>query len=370
MPKPVYGPDVSRDVAFEQLVAGNPYGVAPDVDVLALPRGARQLLDKTLEGKHTKRAQLEAIGALFVPGGGLDMQYDSMATGTAAETFATRRGNCLSYTDLFIAMARSRGLDARYREVLIVPRWEVAGDYVMLNRHIAAYGEFGRGGSYIADFGFLRESEKSFGRIVSDDRARAQYFNNLGARELINGNVHNAIRLFARGITIDPDLSYLWSNLGTAYLRDGDPARAEAALRQSVADTPWDAAALNQLMRLYQQVGRQDLAEVYRRRSEAAFRQNPYMQFEWAIQARQAGNLKKAEDYLRHAIRSVPGEMYFWLELAKVEVQRRDGRAAKSDLLKAEALARTVEQRKAVRATVDEVVKLSEGALKKPAPAR
>jgi tetratricopeptide (TPR) repeat protein len=370
LPAPVYAPRTDRDVAFQLLVADNPYGVAPDVDVLALPPAAEPVLDAALAGKHSKQARTEAIGGLFVPGGGLDMHYETMATGTAAETFDTRRGNCLAYTHLFIAMARSRGIDARYREVLGVPQWQSAGDYVMLNRHIAAYGEFGHGGSYVADFGFLYESERNFGRVVSDDRARAQHFNNLGAAALVHGDVADAERLFGRGLTIDRGVNYLWTNLGTAHLRDGDPRGAEMAFQQALALIPWDVTALNQLTRLYSGIGRDDLAAIYRQRSEGALRQNPYQQFAWAIEARKAGDLDKAANYLRRATNREPEEIYFWLELAQVDVLRADGRAAKRDLYRAQALAQTVEQQKAFKSMIDEVVRLSASASGKPAPVR
>jgi len=366
LPEPLYAQPADPESTFTELVAQNPYGVAPDVDVLALPAGARQMLDATLRGLHTKRLRVDAIGALFVRGGELGMHYETLATGTAAETFERRAGNCLAYTHLFIAMARSVGIDARYREVLGVPQWETSGEFVMLNHHIAAYGELGKASTYVADFGFLYEGESSFGRIVSDERARAQHFNNLGAGELVNGDVAAAVRLFARGLTIDRRLAYLWTNLGTAYLRDGDPKHAELALHEALRLTPWDVTALNQLTRLYDVTGRTDLAARYRRRSEAARRQNPYLQFTWALEARDAGHLETAVGYLRHAAETEPDEMYFWLELAKTYVMQGERKDAQHALLRAEALLVTAEQRIAFSNTVADLMALSSGVPEKP----
>jgi transglutaminase-like putative cysteine protease len=39
-----------------------------------------------------------------------DFAYDTQLTLTAAEAFATRRGNCLSFTSMFVAIARSAGI--------------------------------------------------------------------------------------------------------------------------------------------------------------------------------------------------------------------------------------------------------------------
>jgi tetratricopeptide (TPR) repeat protein len=355
---------------FVEVVADNPYGIAPDVDVLELPPAARQLVDVTLRRKATRRLRVQALGELFIRGGGLGMQYETMSTGTAAATFEQRQGNCLAYTHLFIAMARYAGLDARYREVLGVAQWEANGEFVLLNRHIAAYGELGKQGTYVADFGFLYESERNFGRVVSDGRARAQHFNNLGARELVSGDIAAAIRLFARGLTIDGDLGYLWSNLGTAYLRDGDLKHAELALQHASRLTPWDVTTLNQLTRLYDVMGRPDLTAQYRRRSEAARRQNPYLQFTWALEARDEGRLDAAIGYLRHAAQNAPDELYFWLELAKTYLMRGKVKDARKTLYRAEALVETAEQRTAFIAAIESLTDLSGGEKGTPAPPR
>src|SRR4030095_8072474 len=200
LPEPVFVQPSGPESSFTELVGNNPYGIAPDIDVLALPDAAKQLLAQTVKRKHTKRLRIQAIGALFIQGGALGLQYGSLSTGTAAQTFERRTGNCLAYTHLFIAMARQAGIDARYREVLGVPKWQTSGEFVMLNHHIAAYGELGKKGTYVADFGFLYAGEQTFGRVISDERARAQHFNNLGAQGLVNGDLPGAMRNFALGL--------------------------------------------------------------------------------------------------------------------------------------------------------------------------
>ena len=48
--------------------------------------------------------------------------YDEI-TRTASETFRARRGNCLSFSNMFVAMARDVGLDVQFQEVEIPPDW-------------------------------------------------------------------------------------------------------------------------------------------------------------------------------------------------------------------------------------------------------
>ena len=64
--------------------------------------------------------------------------YDE-STRTADERFRDRRGNCLSLTNLFVAMARHLGIDARYQEVEIPPDWSLAGQSFLLRRSTAGF---------------------------------------------------------------------------------------------------------------------------------------------------------------------------------------------------------------------------------------
>ena len=52
-----------------------------------------------------------------------DVAYTDAFTRSASGTFHDRKGNCLSYTMLFIALARAAGLDARFQVVEVPPSW-------------------------------------------------------------------------------------------------------------------------------------------------------------------------------------------------------------------------------------------------------
>lgn len=361
-PAPLYPPGDVAAGAFAALVNNSEYPAAPDIDVLEIPAAATALVNATLNGASGLRQRLDVIAALFAPEGALGLQYNAQATATAAEAFEQREGNCLAYTHLFIAMARRAGLDARYREVLGVPQWETEGDYVMLNHHIAAYGELRREGTYVVDFGRVYTPQPRFGRVVSDDRARAQHFNNLGARQLVAGDVAAAIALFNRGLTIDAHIGYLWTNLGTAYMRIGDSRRAEIALHEGLRLMEWDVTTINQLTRLYAGMGRPDLAATYRARSEGAIRQNPYLQFTWGIEARDEGRLDAAIAYLRRAARTQPNELYFWLELAKTYALSGRARDALKTFRRADTLVTTAEERQAMNDVVADLMRRAGGA--------
>ncbi len=312
------GPHFSeaRDV-YTDLVASSPIGIAPDEDVLELPPEVQPYIDQAIEGKSSVMQRVRALAKLFAEDGALRLEYQMLSDGTARETFESRRGSCLSYTHLYIAIARSLGIDARYREVVAVPQWQLVGDFVVLNRHVAAYGEVPFVGSYVMDFGLLDRNERQVGRVISDARARAQHFNNRGAYALSLGDDEGAIRYFNRALTIDPSLSFVWSNLGTTYIRLEQWQKAEQALRHALTLKTYETTALNQLGRLHNLLGNNEIATAYLNRSEAVRQQNPYFLFQRGVAAQDDGDYKEAIGWLRRAVRAQPEEVLFYVELGK-----------------------------------------------------
>ena len=62
--------------------------------------------------------------------------YIADSTRTAAETFHHKTGNCLSYTSMFIALAREAGLDANFQIVRVPPNWDADSGYLIRYTHV------------------------------------------------------------------------------------------------------------------------------------------------------------------------------------------------------------------------------------------
>ena len=92
----------------------------------------RQNVDET--ATDYQRA-LQLVEAIFRKDK-LGFTYDRTRSKTAVETFRDASGNCLSFTNLFISLARGIGLDARFQEVDIPPAWNRHGKIVVSSRHV------------------------------------------------------------------------------------------------------------------------------------------------------------------------------------------------------------------------------------------
>jgi tetratricopeptide (TPR) repeat protein len=237
--------------------------------------------------------------------------YDE-STRTAAETFRKRRGNCLSFTNLFVAMARNLGIDASYQEMEIPPDWSLAGESFLLSKHVNVYLQLRHDESRIVDFNIYDFSTTYEHHVIPDRRARAHYYNNIGAESMLHGETPGALANFKASLREDPTFSPAWINLGILYRREAYPAYAEAAFMQALTVEPFSLVAMSNLASLYEDQGRTDLAQTYRDRVEVHRMRNPYYRLFLAREAFASGDYDTSIEHLKHAIREREGEPRFY----------------------------------------------------------
>ena len=310
----------------ERLVVRSQYGIAPDQDVLAVSPEMRAFIDAKLR-RYGQQERLRRLGNMFTRNGELRLTYDQEQTQTASAVFTSRRGNCLAFTQLFVAIARDLNLHARFREERIATSWSRVGEVLLINRHISVWGTL-QGALYEADFGDFDNSGSALRQIVSDERARAQYFNNLGAEAMARGQVAQAMPYFNRAITIDPALSYVWTNLGTALRALSAVDDAELAYRHALRLDATSLPALNGIARMEEQRGNLNTSRALRALAEQMNRRNPYTHFAAAQRLYASGDYETALSELKTAIRLQPTDPDFRFELGRTYVALgRHGRA-------------------------------------------
>jgi Flp pilus assembly protein TadD len=206
-----------------------------------------------------KRLQL-LLGALLDPQKGLGITYEGHFTGTAAEVFASRRANCLAFTNIFVGLAREIGVPAFYLDVDDIQRFEKEGDLVVVSGHVSAafavdqYIE-------ILDFSLAPAAHYREIKRISDRTAVALYYSNRGGELMRAGQFAQALPWLRSSVVLDPDLARGWVNLGVALRRTGDPAAAEAAYRKALEIDPDSSSAyqnLSSILRLRGQVKEAD----------------------------------------------------------------------------------------------------------------
>ena len=322
------------------LPRGSPATVAED-DVLALSSEMRDFLDTHVDRRGSEKFRLHELASAIVDADSFGLVYDDR-TRTASETFRARRGNCLSFANMFVAMARDVGLNVQYQEVEIPPDWTLDKDTFVLNQHVNVFVDLGLSGTRVVDFNIGDFKTSYEMRRISDRRALAHYYNNIGVERMQAGETALALSYFRRAIADNErGFSPSWTNLGTLYLRNGHPAHAEAAYLQALEASTSDLVAMSDLARLYDRLGDRERAAAYEKKVIYHRRRNPYYRYQLALDAYFAQDYDAAIGHLKYAVHQRPKEDQFYFLLGLSYLQKGDAREARRWLTRAEEVAAT-----------------------------
>ncbi len=247
----------------------------------------------------------------------MPFEYDPNLTQTAAQTFASHEGNCLSFSSMLVAMARNRGLKAWYQEVEIPPQWSNVKNTLLVSKHINVVVE-GSVGQWVVDISGERAAISRKVKRITDAEALAQFYNNLGAGALVGGHLAPAYAYITKALRTEPNRAYLWSNLAVVYSRNGQRDDAAATYQIALEYEPNNAVAANNLYLIYENAGRHEEAQKLLNRVERHRRKNPYYLYHLSEQAFSEGRYLESREMLEEAIEMNAEEYRFHYELARL----------------------------------------------------
>ena len=340
------------------LLAGDRPGAAAgrhdEPDILAMSPEMGRFLARRIKPGQVRQLRLRLLLDAIFGEDGLKITYGNSRTRTAIETFEARSGNCLSFTLMFVSMARHLGLNAYFREVDEVTSWDQRGDVVVTERHMFAEVE---ADNAVVQVDFLPAGSKVYRntRRIRTPRVYAHYYSNLGVERLTAGRLAEAVALFEKALEHDPGFSQALVNLGVALRRSGDPEGAEASLRRALEVDPGELSAVSNLAALYLGQGRRVEAEPLLDKVAGYLRRNPFHHFRLGLRAGREGAWEEAAGHLREAIRRRPGEALFHAELARAQSRLGREEQARQTLARARGLAEGEEERGRIRELMAEL---------------
>jgi tetratricopeptide (TPR) repeat protein len=293
---------------------------------------------KALGGVGHDEDRLARLRDALLDGRTFTFEYEKSATFSAAETFDRRRGNCVSFTNLFIALGRSLGI--RLQAALLSSRGvsEREGDLIVTYTHMVAVYPV-PGGNAVRLYDFYQIADQPGGRLtlLDDFAVAAIRASNDGIAALNRGETGAAVRDLEIAVKLAPRLGSLHANLGLARWRAGDVPGAFAALREGLRAEPGCPPILQNLAALYVDQGRPAEARAamaaldVRRASSYAF----IVRGDLALSG---GDAKGAIRDYREAASLDPALADPWLAIARAE--RGRGRADASRKAARKALKR------------------------------
>lgn len=203
------------------------------------------------------------------------LKYEQLPTRDAEDTLRARRGNCLSFVNLFVALARHLHLSPFYVEVTDYQRWTFRDGLVVSQGHVVA-GMYVGGSMKTYDFLPYRPKGYRGFKPIDDVTAAAHFFNNLGAEALMDGGAERARQMVETAVGIAPRFVKGLNNLGVLRQRQGDLGGAESVYRDALAIEPDNVALLDNLAQLYGREGRSAEAEPLINQLTTAKNSNPF----------------------------------------------------------------------------------------------
>jgi len=355
-----------KPVTAEMVLLESPLAVdvpAEDVaqaDILAVSPEMSAFLDLNVDRDGNQNEKLAQLVYAIIGENRFLLSYDD-STRTAADTFHEKRGNCISFTNLFVAMARDLGLKVSYQEVDIPPDWQMTGETYLLSQHVNVLVDMNSALSRVVDFNTLEYNVKYESREISDDRARAHFYNNLGVEHMLADQTSLAFANFRQSLIEDETYSPAWVNLGILHRREGYPAYAQATYLEALKMDRTNLMAMSNLSNLYEEQGDLQKAKYYADKVKAHRLNNPYYRYQMANTAFSEGNYKAAIDNLKKAIRKVKDDdrLYFLLSLSYL--MSGDRQEAQRWMEKAEELAAESEDQKKYHHKLDLIMGRNSG---------
>lgn len=289
-----------------------------------------------LAGNGAPLERLRRLQTAFFDDKVFPFRYANRGTYTAAEAFARREGNCLSFTNLFVAMGRSLGIPVTTALVTRAQASEKEGDLIIVNNHVVAAYPYGTEWDYF-DFDRRPHERPKVYKPLDDLWITALYLNNRGADELRAGHPDIALRYFDYATRLAPGFPPAWGNLGVARRRLGDIQGALDAYARALAISADDPTILGNLASLYRYLGRESEAETALKAANLAAATPHVLIVRGDLELAQ-GRTKKAISLYKRARSLGPKLADPWVALARAEMARSRPEAARKDLERALAL--------------------------------
>lgn len=240
----------------------------------------------------------------------LNIQYQNEETKTAVRVFREGQANCLSYTSLFVGLARAIGMNAVFVDVTAVQSLSNEGSVMVHSGHICA-GIFYSNSFILIDFAPDPRKKYVRYRIIDDVEAIANFYNNLGYEtaksvtpEQLAQDGDKDLAYYLMAIKLKPDFAKAYNNLGVAYAHRHNLELAERYYRQAITQDRTLAAAYGNLATLYYRRSNYSKAIDYYTKAVKFSNNDYYYHYQLGMTYKGLKNYLEAEKSFRKAIRS------------------------------------------------------------------
>ena len=302
--------------------------LAPTPDLLGLDEEMRNFVESYTGHLNHDRMRMVQLHQAIKSDAILDIQYMPGAEGGAADVFHRGTANCLSYANLFVALAREANLRADYQWVKVRPQWTRVGERVAVRLHVNVVVKLRSKVEYVVDIEPLTAAERTKTKRISDIDAFALHHNNIAMEALARSELDQAWAHNVRALQLSPKMSLLWVNLGAIYRLAGQHEEAERSYFHALRLNAADRSAMNNLVVLYDLEGREADSKYWNDKVAYYRMRNPYYHAWLGDKAGEADDWSQALMHYTDALRLEPEGTQLQYEMGVIHYQLGDLEAA------------------------------------------
>jgi Tfp pilus assembly protein PilF len=299
------------------LTEGQVFGLTP-----AMQDYAREV-QRHRRGREVRRALFEAL----YQRDGLQLEYDSALTRTAAQAFEARQGNCLSLVIMTAALANELNIPVVFQDMPVSDAWSRSGDLYFNSGHVnlklgralrESVSSYDSASYMVVDFQPPPDGKVPEGTAVGRHTVVAMFMNNRAAEALARDRFDEAYWWARQAVSTDPALLYAYNTLAIVYRRHGDAAMAERTLRWALEREPKSTMVLNNLVQLLDAEGRKGEAAPLREQLARLQPVAPFYYFNLGRKAMEMGDYRRARQLFERELQRDPDyhEFHAWLAAA------------------------------------------------------
>jgi Tfp pilus assembly protein PilF len=320
------GPPPAQPQLFRDQLFGPPAaGIGPE-QIFALTPEMKQYARALTHADVRHPIQRTLFDALYKKDQ-LKIDYDATMTRNAAETFAARRGNCLSLLIMTAALADEMKMVVQYQSVSTQDTWSRSGQLYFASGHVnLVLGKprkndtrgYDSSEAMVIDFEPPEETRNLVVEPIDEKRVIAMYMNNRAAETLASGQLNDAYWWARKAIEADPAFFGSYNTLAVVYQYHGNLPEAETVLRYAQLRQPKSIIAMSNMLHVLEQMGRTQEADALRARLAQLEPNPPFHYFNLGQKAMQEGDYRKARTLFAREVERAPyyHEFHFWLAVA------------------------------------------------------
>jgi len=285
----------------EGLVLEEPLRVSPQV---------RSLVREKVGYAGNEKSRLLRLVRFMGEADGLGFQYQTQSSLTAEKAFAARRGDCMSYANLLVALARTLDVPVRYVRITQLPvTWEAGGRFFE-SSHMAV--ALGRDASWdqavIVDFGNVHTSPWRFSLYddVPDDQAFVLFQNNVAVQRLLAGDVTAAEAIFRFFEDRAPNAPELPNNFSLVLMQTGRDREAMDLLHAAVERFPHFRPLFANAVQAARRLGDEAMATALEARGRELLEDEPAWNFNEGMRSYHARSFSTAALRFEKALSADP----------------------------------------------------------------